>query len=142
MAKSAMMISCRGIWLAIPCASKASCCGRTMAKANHSSMDHMMFYNGEVIHQVDEQLVWINLASGEVTHRIKGRPANSMPVTVGDRALIEFDGTHSLNQYTQVDLINKTILTDLWSPPHKQQTGYAHDQAKPFAEGQNVLPRG
>lgn len=102
---------------------------------NHYTMDQDLFYKNEVIHRADEQLVWIDLPTGKVTHRVIGRAANSYPVRIGNRALIEIDGTHSLNQYILVDLDTKEVMTDIWNPPHYQQSGYAHNQSKPIAEG-------
>ena len=102
---------------------------------SHGSLTHPTVYKNEAIIQTARALVWVDMSSGDVVHRIDGRPAISMPLRIGNRLLIEIDGTHSYTHHVMLDLDNKTVMNNPWSPPHLQTTSYHLDQSKPFAEG-------
>ena len=102
---------------------------------SHGSLSHPTVYKNEAIIQTNSALVWVDMSSGDVVHRIDGRPAISMPLRIGNRLLIEIDGTHSYTHHIMLDLDNKTVMNNPWSPPHAQTTSYSSDQSKPFAEG-------
>ena len=57
------------------------------------------------------------------------------------RFIKEVDGTHSLTQMLMVDAHPDRLrpLSRVWNPPHHQSTGYAHAEAKVYADGRLVL---
>ena len=85
----------------------------------------------------------VELASGAVTASFRGAGdgQNAFMLLADGRFIKEVDGTHSLTQMLMVDAHPDRLrpLSRVWNPPHHQSTGYAHAQAKVYADGRLVL---